>query len=116
MPLVLVPCAGCVLPIPHTTASSREFSGRVLDAVTHAPVSGARVFLDEHPSTFCLTDNDGYFRLRGTKNFHWAYRVPEGDVPDAKGYDYVKVSHTNYLSQLIYTLDHKGDVLLVPKP
>jgi len=111
--------AGCILPYPHTTPRSFEFSGRVIDARTKAPVRGVRVFLSEHPGTSCTTDAIGHFRLKATRNFHLA-RVSLGgdgfDWPFGKSFDVVTVSHRNYQTLQIDTIGFQGDILISPKP
>jgi hypothetical protein len=63
---------GC-LPIPHTTPRSDDVHGRVLDAITHAPIQGAKVFFDASPHHPTYTDEAGYFHRKAIRNFHWAY-------------------------------------------
>jgi hypothetical protein len=122
MPLVLIPCllAGCV-PIPHTTLRSPEFRGEVLDARTHAPIQGAKVFLTYRPSHSCRTDSSGHFRLRATYNFHLAYLLTPGQGDDWPFGEYdngvgpITVSHTNYMpAHRSYGGDVQLEVLLNP--
>jgi hypothetical protein len=118
IPLILLLglAAGC-LPIPHTTEHSPEVRGKVLDARTHAPIQGAKVFLYDHPRTSCETDSAGYFCLRATHNFHLAYVAPEGNWPQGTYYDTVDFSHRGYAAREITTFGEPiADVLLEPRP
>jgi len=118
--LCLALLTGC-LPDPHTTLRSPEVQGRVLDARTHTPVQGAKVFLTEHPKVSCETDSTGYFLLKATHNFHLGSIPPEGNWPKRQYWeDKVTILHPNYTPRRIdhWPIDKgadKGDVLLVPK-
>ena len=105
---------GC-LPIPHTTERSPEVYGRVLDARTHAPIHGAQVSLSQPPHHSTYTDAAGRFRLRPTRNFHFAYVAPEGGSPGRKD-DSVTVSHPKYRPYgfLANAGGDIGDILLEP--
>ena len=104
---------GC-MPWPHTTDRSQEVRGRVLDANTHTPVSGAKVFLVQSPHHPAYTDATGHFRLKATRNFHWAYPAPEGHWPDRKDSS-MEIAHPDYLSIWGNWSGDVGDVLLKPK-
>jgi hypothetical protein len=112
--------AGC-LPFPHTTERSPEVRGRVLDAITHTPVQGAKIFLSDHPDVACWSDSAGHFRLRATSNFHWGLTVPEGDWPRRKYWgSAVAISCVGYEDYTQngpddWRLTDKGDILLKPK-
>ena len=105
---------GC-WPIPHTTPKSPDVRGRVLDARARTPIEGAEVFLYDHPSTSTKTDSQGFFHLKATRNFHLAYKTPEGEWPQGTYFDVVVVFHTNYLRCQFYSLDLKDDILLESK-
>lgn len=110
---------GCI-PDPHTSTRSPEIDGRVLDAHTHAPIEGAKIFFPDHPDVSCKSDAAGYFRLKPTHNFHLGGYPPEGDWPSRKFYGArVAISHPNYLSYVPTSPDddwaHKGDIFLEPK-
>ena len=127
--LVVVLLNGCVpLPLggytafcPHTTTRLNSFDGRVLDEGTHAPVSGAKVFLTEHPKVACKTDSSGHFKFKEMVNWHWGYTGnPAGgdDLPSGEqwGQD-ITVLHTNYMPYATsYDWFGKGDIFLKPKP
>ena len=108
------------LPFPHTSLRSPEVSGRVLDAKTHVPIQGAKVFLTEHPEVSCLTDSAGSFVLKETRNLHLGIIIPEKDWPDKQYWTVsVSVSKANYEDYVQHGLDDwrlkdKGDILLEP--
>ena len=109
--------AGCI-PYPHTSERSREVRGRVLDARSHAPIEGARIFLTDHPATMCTTDATGSFRLKATHNFHFGVIPPEGDWPEQKYYwNKVTILYTNYVPrELDNFVTDVGDILLERRP
>jgi hypothetical protein len=113
---LLCPFAGCILPYIQTTQRSPEITGRVLDPHTLAPVAGARVCLHQHPSTSCLSDNSGEFRLKETRNIHLFVVAPEGRWPQGAYYwPHVTVSHPGYISRNVYSdYPHIGGVALEP--
>jgi hypothetical protein len=103
--LALVLMVGCLIPYPHTSVRSPEFSGRVVDAETHAPISGAKIWVIGHPQTSCETDATGRFRLKETHNFHVGVVVVPGgggELPQGIFDMGLAVSHagyeTNYLA------------------
>jgi hypothetical protein len=93
--VILFLLSGC-LPIPHTTPRSAEVSGTFLDAVTHAPVVGAAVYLNVPPQHITYTDAKGHFHMKATRNFHWAYVAFVGDWPDRKDWS-MGVLHPDYV-------------------
>ena len=115
---ILIPIllTGC-LPGPHTTPRSAEVWGRVLDARTHAPIQNAAVYLSASPHYTTYTDADGYFHLKATRNFHFAYTGGSG-LPDSKD-DAAAISHTNYISYGFVTdmvgSNNVGNIYLEPK-
>src|SRR5438445_5464929 len=116
MGLVLWVLSSCV-PMPHTTPRSDEARGRVLDAATRAPIQGARIFLTKHPGVSCESDSEGYFRLKKTRNFHFAVIPPDGRWPYGEFWEpHVTVAHRKYSPRRLDDdfLD-KGEVLLEPK-
>ena len=70
--------------------------GRVLDARTHAPIAGAKVFLVDAPHHTTYTDTAGHFLLRATRNFHLIYTPGGNDLPDPKD-DAISITHPGYL-------------------
>jgi len=111
MGLLLGIFAGCA-PIPHTTVKSFEVRGRVLEARTRAPIQGARIFFTVQ------SDSEGYFKLKETRNFHFAVTAPEGDLPSREfWWSHVTISQANHLPRrLDDDFWDKGEVLLEPKP
>lgn len=109
---------GC-MPWPHTTPRLADVQGRVLDARTHAPVSGAKVYLDVSPHHTTYTDTNGYFHIRPVHQFHYGYVPPEGEWPDNKDSG-MGISHTNYMPYGMLPdmmgSNNLGDVFLTPKP
>jgi hypothetical protein len=122
LPLFLIPwlLGGC-LPFPHFPQRSPEFQGRALDARTHAPVQGAKVFLTDRPSVSCKTDSSGNFRLGATHKFQISFlMLLEARVADwpsrEEGYTGLTVSHTNYQpSGFFYQGDTPIEALLEPE-
>jgi hypothetical protein len=113
--LALALLAGCLYP--HTSPRSPEFTGRVLDAETHAPIEGAKIVLLRHPHTSCKSDATGHFRLKETHNCHLGI-VPVAEGPSFPRGDYasaVNVWHVGYETKYLSCFDaHGGDVLLAP--
>jgi hypothetical protein len=52
--------------IEITTYVSPSASGTVMDAVSHKPIAGATVSVDDHPGLFAQTNADGQFLLPPT--------------------------------------------------
>jgi hypothetical protein len=103
---------GC-LPWPHTTERSDPASGRVLDANTHKPIADAKIEFNQPPHHTTYTDANGYFYLKATRNFHWAY-TEGGGWPDNKD-NAMKISHPNYATVWGVWRTNTGDILLQPK-
>ncbi len=57
----LVSVNGC---IEITTYVSPSASGTVTDAVSHKPIQGATISVDDHPGLFAQTNPEGQFMLR----------------------------------------------------
>lgn len=57
---LLLSVSGC---IEITTYVSPSASGTVTDAVSHKPIQGATVSVDDHPGIFAQTDSEGQFLL-----------------------------------------------------
>lgn len=110
--LVLIFLCGCI-PIPHYSPRSDEVRGRILDANTHLPISGAKVFLAQAPHHAVYTDKEGRFRLKATRNFHLAYVGGDGDWPSKKDSD-VEISCPGYFSIGGGYSGSTGDILLKP--
>ena len=108
---------GC-LPIPHSKPRSAETYGRVLDASTHLPIKGAKVFFAGKPHHTTYTDSQGHFRMKATKNHYFAYVAPDGDWPNGTS-GLTGITFPGYIS---YNYDvgpygggDLGDILLKPE-
>lgn len=108
--------SGCI-PYPHTVARSAEVTGRVVDAVTLAPINRAKVELTEAPHHAIYTDEKGQFDLKPTRNLFWGFLPGGAEWPRPKGYSMTVAKSgyfaTNFLTDLVGTLD-KGNIQLVP--
>lgn len=112
--LLLCTLVGCVLPYPHRTLRSAEVRGRVLDARTHEPIQGAKVFFSKHPQLSALTDVAGCFRIPATHSFHLLAFAPEGHWPADKYWSpEITISDEGYVPHSFHNESpYKGDVLL----
>src|ERR1051326_1337051 len=113
--LVLGLLTGCVWP--HTTPRSPAVTGRVLDARTHVPIRGAKVFLTQPPAHATYTDKNGCFHMKATRNFI-LMQTGAGELPREK-IALMLISQTNYIShELAPDWHHEniGDLFLEPKP
>lgn len=68
-------CAGCIMPIPHRRVHSFGVEGRVLDASTLTPVTGAVVSSPDHKRRETTTNDKGQFSLRPAYGWHGAYLI-----------------------------------------
>lgn len=65
--------AGCVvIPVPHTRVHQAAREGRVVDALTGAPLEGAVVTSLADGGRTCRTDAAGWFRLPPVRRWHGA--------------------------------------------
>lgn len=116
--VVFILLTGCVpfvpfLFVPHTTDRAPAGHGRVLDAKTHAPIEGAKVFFVEAPHHTTRSDAKGYFRLKAIRNFHWAYVSYEGHWPEGKDSE-MEITHPNYLPYWGAWGGDAGDIFMNP--
>src|SRR5690348_2923465 len=79
--VLLISFFGGCIPMPHTTERSPEIHGRILDANSHTPIQGAKIFLSGHPNILSVSDTNGNFQLKATRNFHLGSTPPEGNWP-----------------------------------
>jgi len=102
--------SGCVIvPYPHTTQSSPEIRGRILDETTHNPVGGAEISVHERPSTRVVSDTTGQFLLPVHHNFHWFITASScaDDLPHGLPYcDTVDIRCRGYATVQIDALRH----------
>jgi hypothetical protein len=109
--LMVILLSSCAFPL--TSPRSGEVRGRVLDASTHAPIVGAKVFLIEPPHHTTYTDKAGYFRLKAVRDFHLVNGPAGPSGKDCFAY----VSHPKYKLYDFGALGGDlGDVLLQPQP
>ena len=91
--LPLVVLTACVpLPVPHHSVNAPRFSGRVVSAATHRPISGASVVLRGLGDTAVETDPAGRFLTRISRTTHLAgiYTYDDGlrlQFPPARSSD-----------------------------
>jgi hypothetical protein len=123
--------SGCIfpVPVPGKTESSPKVSGRVLNARTLRPISGAQILSYDEPEISVLSDENGRYELPAVNksyliSFHTPcpiyYFPPTGDSSRT-----ISVSHPNYqpitrnLTPEFVTDDEYGfiikDVMLEPK-
>jgi hypothetical protein len=105
-----IPLAGCL----HTTPRSDEVHGRVLDAITHAPIEGAKVSFVSSPHHPVYTDTTGYFHRKAIRNFHYASVPPEGELPENKDSS-TEIAHEHYLPIWGDWRGDAGDILMKPE-
>jgi hypothetical protein len=112
--LVLVALTGCLYP--HRKVLSWEINGRVLNAITHAPIEGATVCLKEHHDVSSTSDAEGRFRIKEIRQFVLIVG-PTGDS-NAQHWDCaIMVSHPSYETYVEHMNDDrdKEEILLKPK-
>jgi hypothetical protein len=112
--LVLGMLTGCLYP--HRKVLSWEINGRVLNAITHAPIGGATVCLKEHPDVSCTSDAEGHFRIKEIRKFVLIVG-PTGDSNAQYWDSTVIVSHPSYETYVEEgtTQQNKGEILLKSK-
>ena len=63
--------SGCVIiPLPFTSDKSPQFSAKVLEEDSDAPIENARVWVGSEPKYYVTTDSNGEFLLKPRSNFH----------------------------------------------
>jgi hypothetical protein len=100
--VMLASVCGCI-PFPHTSERSPTIQGRVLNSATGQPIGGANVYLADLNAMSAKTDAKGFFRLRGTSNFHMGVIASPcgGDFPAGSYCSTFVVSCDGFLSQRI---------------
>lgn len=101
--------------MPRTEVRAPELRGRVLDADTHLPISGVKVYFNDPPEEAVYTDANGYFLMKKSKvTYSMSYG---GHVYPIRKSDDLLLSHTNYAAG--YFGRNIGDdplnILLKPK-
>jgi hypothetical protein len=61
--------SGCIYP--HVWSRSPAVTGRILDAETHQPITGATVSWFQESNRMATTDAGGNFSLKSTHGMHW---------------------------------------------
>jgi hypothetical protein len=107
--------SGCVIPCPHTSVRSFEITGRVVDARTGLPITGARIqpldyirrsnsvpaiIPDLATTPVAVSEVDGHFKLPRTKNMLWTKTVLAPcyvGVTDGKRYSLYIVTKPGYV-------------------
>jgi len=107
--------SGCVIPCPHTSARSSEITGRVVDANTGLPITGAKIqpldyirssnsvpaiIPDLNTTPVAVSEVDGCFKLPRTKNMRWTKTVLAPcyvGVTDGKYYSLYIVTKPGYV-------------------
>jgi hypothetical protein len=92
-----------------------ELRGRVLDAETHIPIKGAKVYLvgkpqESPPEHATHTDANGRFRLRATRQFHLGVAVMD-DLdywPRSRSYVGGRITHPDYSGWRFYDVLGSG--------
>jgi hypothetical protein len=82
--LLLSGCGGAFSYSRHTTLRAPELHGRVLDAKTHQPIEGAKVYFCEPPEYPVFTDTNGCFFMKAMMNFHTGRDAGGGSTPPPK--------------------------------
>jgi hypothetical protein len=104
---------GCILPIPHSVPRSSEVHGRVLDAITQAPIQGAKLSFIASPHHPVFTDAAGYFHRKEIWGFYWGY-VFYDDWPPLK-LSFSQITHAHYLPVDGDWQWDAGDILMKPE-
>lgn len=93
--LALLGLTGCV-PFPHTSERFPAMQGRVVDAATDQPISGALVTVHDHPSTESKTDASGSFHFSKHRNYHLGvtFGICSPSWPEGSAWsDLLNISH-----------------------
>ena len=102
---------GCV-PAPAITQRSPQISGRVLNAATRKPVSGALVALHDAPRLRrATTDQSGHFLLKESWGFRlWMILGICGSDGEMLGTidDLIDITHPAFHAERIYPHDHRS--------
>jgi hypothetical protein len=93
--LLLSGCGGAFSYSKHTTVRAPELRGRILDAKTHQPIEGAKVYFCEPPEHLVFTDTNGCFFMKAAINIHTGRDAAGGSSPPRKS-DSVCISKEGY--------------------
>lgn len=119
--LILVLFTGCTVYYPHTTVRAEAISGTVVDASTHTPIVGAKVFRTKHPEIVCNSGSDGRFKLKELRNWHYGMECDPGGGYDVPMREYwfgrnITILQTNYLRCPVDLDTNHGDTVFLTKP
>jgi hypothetical protein len=96
-----------------------EVAGTVLEERTHAPISGAEIYLTQQPKYSCKSDSAGRFRLRSIHNWHYAKclgAAGASEMPAEQDWDpYITISHTNYAPRTLDLQSYPDRTILLKK-
>lgn len=112
---------GCiVVPAPYTMRASGTFTGRVLDAQSKSPVTGASVEVTGYPKTAQLTGSDGCFTVGPARKWYWYFIIglhqhwiPEPEPPERVGS--IVVSHPSFTPSFVGVRGNHWDRAAVDK-
>ena len=102
--------------MPRTEVRAPELRGRVLDAGTHLPILGVKVFFPDPPEEAVYTDANGYFLMKKSKvTYSMSYG---GYVYPIRKHADIRLTHTNYVSLDFYqwNIGDPMNILMRPKP
>ncbi len=100
----------------RTEIRAPELRGRVLDADTHLPISGVKVFFSDPPEEAVYTGADGRFLMKESKvTYSMSYG---GHVYPIRKHSDICLSHTNYitLNFLRWDIGDPMNILMKSKP
>ena len=93
--------SGCIYP--HVANQSPSITGRIVDAETHQPVSGATVSWLQKSMRTATTDASGNFSLKSTHGMHWMIINSCGvELPLYHEFRQLKVSRAGYNPTIVY--------------
>lgn len=96
--------SGCLFP--YTSERSSETAGRVIDAVSHAPIVGANVRWAEQSKPCVKTDTLGTFELPHTLDWHFV-TWDHWEWPSGHNVYFLLVTHPDYENALVYELHYR---------
>ena len=106
---------GCI--VPRTEFRAAELRGRVIDAETHLPVSGAKVYFCVPPGEAVHTDANGYFLMKAAKATYWISGAGGSVYPIRKS-NAIYISKKGYITHQFWRR-YDGDpmnILIKPNP
>jgi|ERR1043166_2701450 hypothetical protein len=86
---------GCAIS-PHRSIQTSEIHGRIMDADTQKPVTGARIAWKEKPSIATRTDATGAFDLPATHRLHWLQESSDRQITRPPEFSTLILSEPDY--------------------